>query len=292
MKYEISLSDAMFHEKVIRDLRSLITDPLILASSSALELQHVMHERVTRFIETEPERLSRMVQRPDPKLPLGKWFENIFLVALRITFPFSQVHHSVKDWHGGELDFVITGNHNTVHIECAVKFFLHHLALGFGLNSYLGPAGNDRLDLKYRKMFDVQLKRNIPQSLDVKGPVTKILWMGGRIHEPLETGFQSALSPIDQAPPSPMNPSQLKGYWGTTKQLLASLHRHEIIYKLPRQWRMTALDGLKCSDLAVFKTLSSDEFLEESIMTARVAVDGEFAVERGRGFVSSIEPAV
>ena len=287
MKYEISLSDALFHEKVIRDLRSLIHDPLILESSAALQLQRTMRDKVTRFIENEPERLSRMVQRPDPKLPLGKWFENIFLAALRITFPFSQVHHSVKDGHGGELDFIIIGNGNTVHIECAVKFFLHHRTLGFGLNSYLGPAGNDRLDLKYHKMFDVQLKRIVPQHLDVKGPVTKILWMGGRIHVPLEAGIPAHPDPFDARVPSPMNPSPLIGYWGTTKQLQASLDSQEIVYKLPRQWRMTGLDGLRCRDLTVFKTLSDDEFLDEPIMTVRVKVGGEFAVERGRGFVCS-----
>ena len=286
MKYEIQLSDALFHQKIVRDLQSLISDPLILESSAALELQREMHEKVTSFIEKYPDRLGRMLLRPDPKLPLGKWFEYIFLVALRITFPFAEVHHSIKDGSGGELDFVITGLSKTVHIECAVKFFLHHINLGFGLNSYLGPGGNDRLDLKYHKLADVQLKRNIPKTFDIKTPVTKILWMSGRIHEPLDAPPHE-MSHLTKNRPRPMNPFPLLGYRGSTSQLTASLRGREIIYKLPRQWRMTSIDGLTRTDLAGFKTMTSDELIEEPIMTARVSFDGEYAVERGRGFVAS-----
>ena len=84
-----------------------------------------------------------------------------------------------------------------------------------------------------------------------------------------------------------MSQNPLLGYWGSTTQLLASLLGTERIYKLPRQWRMTSIDGLSRSDLAVFKIMADDEVLDEPIMTCRISFDGDFAVERGRGFVSS-----
>ena len=51
MKYEIELSDALFRQKIIRDIRSLIYDPLILESTLAIELQLKMQDMVGLFIK-------------------------------------------------------------------------------------------------------------------------------------------------------------------------------------------------------------------------------------------------
>jgi Domain of unknown function (DUF1853) len=285
VKYEISMGEDLFRKKIVRDLQSLVTQPLILDTPGTLTLQREMCDKITHFIDNGAERLDQLLVPPDPRLPLGKWFEKIFFAALRITHPLAEVHHSVSDGCGGELDFVVVNAENTTHIECAVKFFVHHRSLGSGMNAYLGPGGNDRLDLKFEKMSNVQLKRTIPFHLHSGRGVERVLWMSGRIHEPVAWNPDGVQCLSVERVPFPMNPDAVKGYWGTLRQVSVGMGGGEVLYKLPRQWRMTSVDGLRRADLSAFRVLSFDEAVLEPMMTVRVSYDGEFAVELGRGFV-------
>ena len=198
-----------------------------------------------------------------------------------MTFPFAEVLHSVRDEAGGELDFLIIENHLTTHIECAVKFFLHQPTAGSGLASYVGPGGQDRLDLKFLKMRDVQLARAVPDLYVPDGRVRKVLWMSGRIHEPLS--YDGGDQPREAVPLICRDAA--KGYWGTIGEVLATKSSGEELYLLPRQWWVTDLTGLARSALAVFETLSSPLPVSEPMMTALVRVDGDHVVELARGFV-------
>ena len=249
MKYDISLTDALFREKVLRDIECLVCGPLILETEGTTRLQNQMREAVGRFMGQDPERLFRMLSRPEPRLPLGKWFERIFLAALRITFPFAEIRHSVSDESGGELDFLIIESHLTTHIECAVKLFLRDPSIGPGLSSYVGPGGQDRLDLKFHKMRDVQLARIVPARYIPSGNLKRVLWMSGRVHEPLvpdASGRQCHFV-------SPMNSRVATGYWGTPTDVMSTVLPGEEIYMLPRQWWITGLAGLSRRDLDVFE---------------------------------------
>ena len=283
VKYDISLTDELFREKILRDMACLVSGPLILETEGVVHLQNQMFESVARFLGREPERLFRILSRPEPRLPLGKWFERIFLAALRITFPFAEIRHSVSDESGGELDFLIIENHLTTHIECAVKFFLRDPATGTGLSSYVGPSGQDRLDLKFHKMRDVQLRRIVPPRFVQSGRIKKVLWMSGRVHEPLVPGTHGLCGPMV----SPMSPRVATGYWGPIGDVLMTVPPEEELYMLPRQWWITDLTGLSRLDLSVFEILSSGLPLTEPIMTARVRFDGDRAVELARGFIIS-----
>lgn len=280
MKFEIPLSDALFREKIQRDLQSLIDDPLILNDPGALSLQAFMRDSVKHFLAKDPERLWRMIARPEPRLPLGKWFERIFLAALRVSFPFADIRHSVSDQKGGELDFVMIHERRTTHIECSVKFFLYHAEQGSGLSSFIGPGGQDRLDLKFHKMRDVQLKRNIPDELVGRGDTDRVLWMSGRIHNPIlmdVSGFPD--------PGPDFNPNHLRGYWGTKDDVFAALAPEDLLIRIPRQWWMTRLGGLSRDALKVFETVDQTDAIEEPIMTAHIAFMGAQALEISRGFI-------
>jgi len=283
MKNDTFIPDELFRKKVLRDVDWLVSSPLILESEGVAQLQSQMREAVTRFMERDPERLFSMLSRPEPRLPLGRWFERVFLAALQITFPFAEIRHSVSDDSGGELDFLIVESHLTTHIECAVKFFLRTPALGSGLESYVGPGGRDRLDLKFHKMRDAQLRRHVPVDYNPSGHVKKVLWMSGMVHEPLIHG--AFRTPGFTVPP--MSASVATGYWGTPADVMGSLQPGEELCMLPRQWWVTDLTGLSLQDFENFERFSAESTMSEAVMTARIKFDGDRSAELARGFIIS-----
>jgi hypothetical protein len=284
VKYELSISDDLFQEKILRDLQSIILDPMILKDAGAAHLQLQLKESVTRFIAKDPERLLRMVPRPEVRLPLGKWFERVFLAALRIGFPFARTFHSVSDNRGGELDFILMDGSKTIHIECSVKFFLHHPDRGSDLNSFVGPGGQDRLDLKFAKMRDVQLQRKIPENFVAGQDVARILWMSGRIHNPIVEYGSTAQSNTNGFSWA-MNRHHLLGFWGHIHEVFNALDSGDVLIRLPRQWWMTTLDGFSRGVLEIFDVVTRSEIITEPFMVARIAFIGGIAKEIGRGFI-------
>lgn len=279
MKFEVKLDEPLFREKFLRDLKSIIYDPLLIESSETRSLQFKMQVAVEQFLDHHPDRLWRMISPPEPRLPLGKWFELVFAVALRITFPFSDVMHSVRDSEGGELDFVIIDYRRVIHVECSMKFFLHIESLGSGLDSFVGPGGQDRLDLKLEKMRRVQLQRAIPADLLEGRDVSRVLWMGGRIHFESNRSFPSLSSEI--------NKYCLKGFWIPRTRFS---HREFIgdnrLVHLPRQWWMTPLSGISSDLLCRFDDLNLALGVDQSALIAVVTEEQDGVRELDRGFIT------
>lgn len=279
MKRTLGLDGELFREKVLRDLLSIIHDPLIILEPNAIALQSRMQEAVQRFNDAHVDRLLRMIAPPDPRLPLGKWFERVFLLALRITFPFADVFHSVTDGQGGELDFVIRDGRRLMHIECSIKFFLFQNHVGIGLNAFIGPGGQDRLDLKLAKMRDVQLARQIPSSMASELPVERVLWMGGRLHFPLGTG--ESWRPRENE----LNPTCVTGFWASSREILSSLTLGNRLIIVPRQWWVTSLHGMATELLAQFDAVDIASSMSEPIMVAEVSSQDGTVQEVRRGFI-------
>lgn len=279
MKFDVKLDEELFREKFLRDLKSIIYDPLLIESDEAKSLQMKMRVAVERFLDNHPHRLWRMISPPEPRLPLGKWFEQVFAVALRIAFPLSDVLHSVRDKDGGELDFVVIDFKRVIHVECSMKFFLHRESLGVGLESFVGPGGQDRLDLKLDKMKRVQLQRKIPSSLVEGCDVARILWMGGRIHFESNVSFPS-LSPE-------INKHCLKGFWlPRTRFCQREFFDHSRLVHLPRQWWMTPLSGLSPDFLNRFDDLNLSVDMDQAALIAVVTEDQYGMRELDRGFIT------
>ncbi len=57
----------------------------------------------------------------------------------------------------GELDFLVQHQHQIEHWELTQKFYLHHGLDYSSLETFYGPKGKDRLDLKINKMIHHQL---------------------------------------------------------------------------------------------------------------------------------------
>jgi hypothetical protein len=279
LKFDINMDDNLFFEKVRRDMLSIVHDPLLISSDVAESLQATMRKSVERFLRLHSDRLLRIVSRPEPRLPLGKWFERVFLAALQISLPFSEVLHSVRHEDGGELDFIVVTPHRLMHIEYSMKFFLYTPFSGQGLSRYVGPGGQDRLDLKLNKMRSVQLRRAMPKWLQDDRPVERILWMGGRIHLPLRNHDHWVEGSQE------INKNCSRGFWQKASEFFNDVPFDGVFVHLPRQWWMTSLTGLPVDDLKSFATLTSGQGVEEAIMLALVQIDDLHVREVKRGFV-------
>lgn len=279
MKKDLNLSEEMFRQKVLRDVLAVVETPLLIDEESARGLQDYLRCSVLDFLGRHPGRLERMIVHPEPRLPLGKWFERVFLAVLHIAFPFGDVAHSVSDGAGGELDFVVSEGRNLMHIECAVKFFLHNHLLGNGLESYVGPAGRDRLDLKLKKMRDVQLRRSVPQAADYSNSLTRVLWMSGRVHYRCKFGELI----VPRAGPADLMPGHMVGFYGEYEDIFPRLREDSVLYELPRPWWMTSLEGLPIGCMNFFDIFDSVILRSEPVMVVHVKnqTDGVCELERG-----------
>jgi hypothetical protein len=282
MKYEIAMTPELFRRKLVSDLKGVVANPLIFESPGAKFLQQTLRHAVERFLDRDPERIYRMLGPPEVRLPLGKWYERILFLALKIAFPFDQIDYGIKTNDGGELDFVLGTAFQSIHIECAVKFYLHHPSRGLGLDSFVGPGGQDRLDLKLRKIQDVQLARVLPDSLNQRNQLQKLLWMGGALFFP----FNNFASGIQIQDFDDINPATWTGFWISKWDihLLQALNT-DAIYLIPRLWWMTRLDEFTADDLKSFERLVDAVLPDEPMMVVAIRFEGGLSYEKARGFI-------
>jgi hypothetical protein len=273
LKFDVSMTNQIWAKKVRQDLRSLVCDSLLLDIPESLRLQLALQRSVLRFLAQNPKRLESMIERPDASLPLGKWFERVFLAALQITFPSAQIHHSVPDGLGGELDFIVRDGGSCWHIECAVKFYLRLRSQGSALDSFVGPGGRDRLDLKYAKMRDVQLRRDIPgiQSMD---RVIRVLWMSGRILLPIDPNIT-----LRESWPPPLNESAICGLWASFQDFKKMIRDEWVIRVLPRQWWCTSLAGFSQEEVEIFTVFDPDVQSVDPMMVVALTLDQGRVIE-------------
>lgn len=268
-------------EKALRDLSWVAQSPFLVSNHFAEHIQRQLYGAWQEALSSDPAETLAGLPKMGANLPLGRWFECLLDFGLRLTFGSSQVHKGVLDGKGGELDFVVCSNDVVFHIECAVKYFLHRPQLGEGLAAYVGPAARDRLDLKYKKMVDLQLGRSVPSSLMGERSLVRVLWLGGCIFYP-HSASTSGAGLGD--PAGVLNPGHLRGEFGAVDEIFPGRTHHDILVELPPLWWITSLYGLKgeCLDLfSRFKGIS-----DRAQMVARIQINSDRVVELARGFVN------
>lgn len=165
-----------FKDAVVRDLAWVMLSPGLINSSvgtAALvsdtwcQQTYVEHEAYLRQLDENPQPLLDYLSGLKShrlgyyfEMLLAFWLEHILQVSpFQRNLPVFQEMETVGRRTIGEFDFLFgRKNQPTLsHWEATVKFYLCH-ENEEGRCRWLGPAGQDRFDVKLSRMFDHQLK--------------------------------------------------------------------------------------------------------------------------------------
>lgn len=167
-----NLSPSVTFAQALRQFEWMISTPALL------NCEHVPAEVKPIVIEDGPEVLTLAREKIAHSIEqlsgnrIGKIFEELFVIYLHCsgsnrTQRFKNIIKSLQVHDGkrtvGEYDVLFYDclNQAPIHTEIAVKFYLadatqpNQLAR---MSNWLGPNRKDRLDLKYSKLFDQQLR--------------------------------------------------------------------------------------------------------------------------------------
>lgn len=273
------LTNVIYTEKTRRDLWWVVNNPLLVSCPQAERLQKTLQHQVSAILSVDDSDLLKKASSTfGQNVALGRWFETLLYAALCYTYGRENVHKNIYDGAGGEIDFVVKDSQHLLQIECAVKFFLKCQGEGLDMASFVGPARKDRLDLKYFKMRDVQLRRAVPDWIRGGREVTPILWMSGSLFYPV------ASLNLPGSVRDPINPLHSRGVYGRLDEVFKSLCDGEIILQLSNAWWLTSLQGLPAITLDFLQRYESSG--ETAKMVAHVKVVDDHLVELGRGFIS------
>lgn len=275
----MDLKNSIYAEKTRRDLWWVVSNPLLVSCTEAEHLQKTLRHQVSAAMSSDDFGIFKEASSTfEQNVALGRWFETLLHIALCVTYGRENVYKNVYDGAGGELDFVVKDSQQLLQIECAVKFFLNLQGAGSEMASFVGPAGKDRLDLKYVKMRDVQLRRGVPYRIGGGREVTPILWMSGSLFYPVAT--LSPPVPVQD----PINPRHSRGVYGRLGEVFESSHDGEILLQLSNAWWLTSLQGFPAMTLDFFHRYERSG--ETAKMVAKVRVVDDHLVEVGRAFIS------
>ena len=270
----------IYMEKASRDLMWVVNDPLLMTWPLAEKLQKQLRDQFFGLKGYERDHIVReLALRFEQHAALGRWFETLLDSALCLKFSRHNVHKNLSDGAGGELDFVVTDGQRVLQIECAVKFFLNQDLSRQDLTSFVGPAGKDRLDLKYLKMRDVQLKRAVPEDIRQKRDVEAVLWMSGCLFYPARAPSVALSGQFAEG----LSRRHSRGVYGQIDEVFESLGVGDLLVELGSTWWLTSLNGFPAAALDFFKLYEFEDGKRK--MVARLRIVEDHIVELGRGFV-------
>lgn len=147
---------------------------------------------------------------------LGGYYENLVSFIINNARYLLDIKRNIRVYNNkitlGEFDFIGSSRAGDFHLECAIKYYLRTGA-GTELKDFIGPGKKDRLDLKYERMLNHQLKLSqTPQGIQAclqEGlrPSIFIMLIQGYLFHPFdEFGSQIELHPT-------INPNHLQGWW-------------------------------------------------------------------------------
>ncbi|WP_415903610.1 DUF1853 family protein [Neptuniibacter sp. QD29_5] len=212
---------------------------------------------------------------------LGGYYENIVNHILNNDHHLSDIKRNIKIFNNeatlGELDFIGGSSTGDFHLECAIKYYLR-IGSGTKLEDFIGPGKRDRLDLKYERMVEHQLRvSKTPQGIlacksEGLSPAIFVMLVQGYLFHPFaEFGSKIALHPT-------INPSHLQGWWLRQNEL-GQINDSDF-YSIMHKPRWLIADQSNLLDYAELKTELSKA--DRPILVARIDKKGK---ELDRGFV-------
>lgn len=217
--------EVRFRHRAVRDLAWVIASPGLLRSSGPARVSDhwcriAYLDRLPwlRHLDRHPGELEAWLAG-HPGEQLGHYFESLIAFWLqqwpRVKMQASRLPVKGVDRVLGEFDFLFLDRHtgDTVHWECAVKFYLRKVVARDGYE-WLGPNPRDTLARKCRKVFDSQLKlsaRPEAQALlaerGIALPVAQA-FIKGYLFYPAAGQWRES-----QPVPADASPQHLRGWW-------------------------------------------------------------------------------
>lgn len=190
-------------------------------------------------LDREPARLLNwLAERPATRL--GLYFEALWQFFLEQDDEVELLAHNLPVRAGGrtigEFDclYYCHRRQSAVHLELAVKFYLHRRDAGGAWDQWLGPNSRDRLDLKLERLLNHQSQLSLHRAackglaeLDVRNPLREVEVKGYLFQHILEQA--PATSGVNSA-------SHLSGWchWRERQHVLRERARYRILPRL--QW--------------------------------------------------------
>lgn len=294
-----------FRHQVVRDLAWVIASPGLLRSTAADRVSDhwcriAFLDRLPwlRHLDRHPDELKAWLSLHPSRL-LGHYFENLIAIWLeqwpQIQLLASRLPVPGEDRVLGEFDFLLLDRHTgeTVHWECAVKFYLRKVVARDGYE-WLGPNPQDTLAKKYRKVFTSQLKlamlpeaRRLLAQRGIAPPVARA-FIKGYLFYPASGKWRESL-PI----PADGSAQHLRGWWchaDALEALPCDADGHRWVVLQRQQWLSPALH---CEPTPGYARAALLEWLAHHFDTSERPVllaqlyrgsDGLWR-ERDRGFV-------
>ncbi|MBU2966695.1 DUF1853 family protein [Amphritea sp. 2_MG-2023] len=284
-----------YQHEIIRDLHWLIYSPSLMTlpddqSSDWLFNQSAIHERLQKLDENPQPLINAL--RQQAKFRLGYYFEDLIRmyiqsfiqpIDLKCNIQVSRDKTTV-----GEYDFLMALKEGMkIHLEAAVKFYLctSQDPENCALEDFIGPNRSDRLDKKWQRLTDHQMRLS---HTDAGKDRATSLGLLPEKHSLLLRGylFYPFAHWLDYHPPAPISADHLKGWWvrGADVESLGSEYQYVMLMK-PR-WLALALCGFQ-------ETLSCSELIErtDDITTPKLIARLQFDSNEGlwremdRGFI-------
>lgn len=226
------LTDSFVTRNILADMHWILSTPPLMTLPQEMDGVRFLREIFARNeFAPEAEHLPVIIQRR-----LGYYYEDIFSLFLEKSPYISDIKRNIQVKNAnrtiGEFDFIVqTQQGSSIHIECAVKFYLC-TGDGSDLSHFEGPNRKDRLDLKWDKLLHKQIRlsetdagRTKIGTLNIPSPQTAVL-IQGYLFYPLGKTAATLHTAI--------NPDHLRGWWVRNEhraQILDEQLRYQILGK-------------------------------------------------------------
>ena len=233
--------DHNYRTQAVRDLAWALTSPPLMAHPRVVgqrwgELELARNQNVAARLDGDDDTLRRAIRHRETDW-LGEYFEILLATWLREITPAEFLGANIQVHGGegtiGEFDLVFRRDGMCHHWELAAKFYLGHPGPR-GEQSWYGPNPRDRLDKKWTRLCNHQLRlaeqpaaRDVLHTLGVDGDVDSRAFLKGYFYVPLDASYEVELHPD-------ANEDAVRGWWVHRSSF--EEHRDRLEPEEPLRW--------------------------------------------------------
>ncbi|RTE67765.1 DUF1853 family protein [Amphritea opalescens] len=259
-------SPTAYQHEIIRDLHWLIYSPSLMKlpddqSSDWLFDQTAIAERLSKLDENPLPLINAL--RQQAKFRLGYYFEDLIRIYIQTFIQPTDLQCNIQVSRDkatvGEYDFLMALQEDiNIHLEAAVKFYLCTAEDPDNcvLEDFIGPNRSDRLDKKWQRLNDHQMRLS---HTDAGKDRATSLGLLPEKHSLLLRGylFYPYAHWLDYQSPAPISPDHLKGWWLRAADVESLGAQYQYVMLMKPRWLALAVCGFQ-------ETLSCSELIERT----------------------------